>query len=265
MRNSILFFVLIGFLKSGIGYSQDVNLKIGVKDSIQSSILNEIRPIIVSLPKDYDKTDETYPVLFVLDGWELNSLQARLVLKELGLKMITVSIPNTNRDRDLMPLSRPSYEVEKPEAESFLSFIETELIPHINKNYRTNNKRTLRGRSLSGLFTMYVFLAKPYLFDNYIGNCAGWFTDMDIYFNGLATEAFQNKEDFNGKKLFVANSLADPQDPNKEIHQSIVDFSKRIQSELNDRVTFKYMTYENAGHVPYSSFYDGMKFISEIE
>jgi len=25
------------------------------------------------------------------------------------------------------------------------------------------------------------------------------------------------------------------------------------------------MTYENAGHVPYSSFYDGMKFIFEKE
>jgi hypothetical protein len=112
---------------------------------------------------------------------------------------------------------------------------------------------------------MYAFLAKPKLFDNYIGNCAGWFADMDSFFNQLANNAFENNEDFNGIKLFVANSLADPEDPNKEIHQSIVDLSQRIKLELGDRIKFKYMTYENAGHVPYSSFYDGMKYLIEAE
>lgn len=43
MRNYILFFVLIGFLKTGIGYSQDVNVKIGIRDSVQSKVLNENR------------------------------------------------------------------------------------------------------------------------------------------------------------------------------------------------------------------------------
>jgi len=265
MRKFILFFVIIGFLKSGIGYSQDAVIKIGIEDSIKSTVLNEKRPIIITLPKDYNNTDKEYPVLYVLDGWELNSLQARLVVRELGLEMITVSIPNTNRNRDLMPLSRPSYEVKNPEAEKFLSFIETELIPHINENYRTNGNRTLRGRSLSGLFTMYVFLVKPKLFDNYIGNCAGWFADMDIYFNDLADKAFKNKDDFIGKKLFVANSLNDPQDPNKELHQSIVNLSKRLKTEIGERIIFEYLTYEDAGHVPYSSFYDGMKYIFKPE
>ena len=265
MRNYILFLLLIGFLKSGIGYSQDVNVKIGIKDSVQSKILNENRQLIVSLPKDYEVSNETYPVLFLLDGIENNLIDARLVIYNLRLKMIIVAISNTDRDRDMMPISRPSYEVKNPKAENFISFLETELLPHIDENYRTNGQKTIRGRSLSGLFVMYAFLSKPELFDNYIGNCAGWFADMNKYFNTLTDKAFQNKNEFKGKKLFVANSLADPLDPNKEIHQSIVDLSKRIKSELDDRIKFKYMTYENAGHVPYSSFYDGMKFIFEKE
>lgn len=89
--------------------------------------------------------------------------------------------------------------------------------------------------------------------------------DMNTYFNKPTDEAFQNKDNFIGKKLFVANSLDDPLDPNKEIHQSIVILSKRIEYELDDRIKFEYITYENAGHVPYSSFYDGMKFIFEKE
>ena len=80
--------------------------------------------------------------------------------------MIIVAISNTDRDRDMMPISRPSYQVKNPKAENFISFLETELLPHIDKNYRTNGKKTIRGRSLSGLFVMYAFISKPQLFDN---------------------------------------------------------------------------------------------------
>lgn len=265
MRNYILQFVFLIFLNSGIGYSQDVNIKIGIKDSVQSKILNENRKLIVSLPIDYETTDQTYPVLFVLDGTENNLIDARLVTYNLRLKMIIIAIPNTDRDRDMMPLSAPSYTVKNPAAENFLSFIERELIPHIDKNYRTNGQRTIRGRSLSGVFIMYAFLAKPELFNNYIGNCAGWFSDMNAYFNSLADKSFQNKDRFQGKKLFVANSMADPEDPNKEIHHAILDFSKKVKSVFGESMYFKYATYENAGHVPYSGFYDGMKYILETD
>lgn len=265
MKNYILLVVFLQLLNSGFGYSQDVNIKIGHRDSVQSIILNENRKLVISLPKGYDTTEQNYPVLFLLDGTENNLIDARLVTYNLGMDMIIVAISNTDRDRDMMPLSAPSYEVKNPEAEKFLSFIEKELIPYVDKNYRANEERTIRGRSLSGLFVMYAFLAKPELFSNYIGNCAGWFADMDTFFNTLADKSFQNKYSFKGKKLFVANSLTDPLDPNREIHLSILCFSKRLKSELGDSLKFKYATYENAGHVPYSSFYDGMKYISENE
>ena len=175
--------------------------------------------------------------------------------------MIIVAIPNTDRDRDMMPLSTPTYEVDNPGAENFLSFIGNELIPHIEKNYRTNGNRTIRGRSLSGLFVMYAFLDNPELFDNYIGNSAGWFADMEYYFGALTDKSFKNKDQFNGKKLFIANSLADPFDPKKEVHNAMLEFSKKVKSELGDRLSFKYVTYDNYGHVPYPSFYDGLKYV----
>lgn len=263
MRSYVLIFVLVGILKSGVGYAQDVNVKIGIRDSVESKVLNENRRLIVSLPENYELSNKSFPVLFLLDGTENNLIDARLVTYNLRLEMIIVAVSNTDRDRDMMPISRPSYEVENPQAENFISFLETELLPHISEKYRTNGQNTIRGRSLSGLFVMYAFLSKPELFDNYIGNCAGWFADMSGYFNELADRSFQSKDSFDKKKLFVANSLADPLDPKKEIHQSIVDFSERIEHELDGRVKFDYMTYENAGHVPYSSFYDGMKFLFE--
>ncbi|MEX2511842.1 MAG: alpha/beta hydrolase-fold protein [Cyclobacteriaceae bacterium] len=264
MIKNILLIVILGLLEIGIGYSQDVNIKVGVKDSIQSTILNEKRQLIVSLPKDYDISNNVYPVLYVLDGNETGLLDAITATRKLGAEMIIVAIVNTDRDRDMMPLSTPTYQVDNPGAEQFLSFIEKELIPHIENGYRSNGQRTIRGKSLSGLFIMYAFLEKPQLFDNYIGNSAGWYADMNTYFGALTDKAFKDKERFNGKKLFVANSLADPFDPKKEVHYAMLEFSKKVNLELGDRVSFKYKTYDNYGHVPYPSFYDGLKYVLKI-
>lgn len=264
MRKRFLWIVVFGLLKTGIAYSQDVYIKVGVKDSIRSIILNENRQLIVSLPKDYITSNKTYPVLYVLDGNEPGLLMAITTTRKLGAEMIIVAIANTDRNRDMMPLSTPTYLVDNPGAEQFLSFIEKELIPHIENGYRTNGQRTIRGQSLSGLFIMYAFLERPQLFDNYIGNSAGWYADMNTYFGALTDRAFKDKERFNGKKLFVANSLADPFDPKKEVHYAMLAFFEKVNLELGDRVLFEYKTYDNYGHVPYPGFYDGLKYVLRI-
>ncbi len=248
-------------MNSTLGFSQDVNIKIGIKDSIQSKNLNENRPFIVNLPKDYETSNKTYPVLYVLDGLQSNLIEAINVTNKLRAEMIIIAIPNTDRNRDMMPLSTPTYEVDNPGADNFLSFIGDELIPHMEKNYRANGTRTIRGRSLSGLFVMYAFLKRPELFENYIGNSAGWYADMEYYFGALTDKSFEDQNQFKGKKLFVANSLADPFDPKKEVHNAMLEFSKKVKSELGDRLSFKYVTYDNYGHVPYPSFYDGLKYV----
>jgi uncharacterized protein len=88
---------------------------------------------------------------------------------------------------------------------------------------------------------------------------------MNTYFSVLTDKAFKNKEQFNGKKLFVANSLADTYDPKKEVHFAMLEFKKRVEAELGEKISFKYVTYENYGHVPYPSFYDGLKYILKTE
>jgi enterochelin esterase-like enzyme len=109
MKNCILLFVLFALLKSGIGYSQDVNVKIGFKDNVQSKVLNENRQLIVSLPKGYETSDQTYPVLYCLDGTETGLLEAILITRKLRAEMIIVAIPNTDRDG-----WNPSYFMNNP-------------------------------------------------------------------------------------------------------------------------------------------------------
>lgn len=114
MLKYILLVFFLGFLKFGLVYSQEANVKIGVRESIGSEMLQERRQFVVSLPQDYESSNQSYPVLYVLDGNETALLQAILVTRKLGVEMILVAIPNTDRDRDIMPLSTPTYEVKSP-------------------------------------------------------------------------------------------------------------------------------------------------------
>ncbi|MBK5271286.1 MAG: hypothetical protein JJE22_09755, partial [Bacteroidia bacterium] len=153
IEKQLIFFILLTLLKTSVAVGQTINIRLGVRDSIQSSILKENRKFIIHLPQGYDTSRNTYTVLYLLDGSEERlqffSSMMKFYFKE---KLIIVAILNTDRDRDMMPLNAPSYPVTKPGADNFLSFIRTELIPEIENNNRTNGQRILCGQSLSAVF-----------------------------------------------------------------------------------------------------------------
>jgi predicted alpha/beta superfamily hydrolase len=260
--------ILFGLLKTGIVYSQDIDVKLGFADSIQSPTLKENRKIIIRLPEGYDTSKKTYPVLYLLDGNNSSLLETVSAINKLGSdenipQMIVVAIGNTDRDRDMMPLSTNEYSVPVAGAEQFLSFIGDELIPQVDKKYRTNQQRILCGKSLSGLFTLYALLTRPQLFEGYIGRSAGWLRDMNDYFTRLTDNAFQQPNLYKGKKIFMSNSLIDTYDKDHVIHKQMLEFSEKIKAKLGNSVQYKYVTYSNYPHVPFPSLYDGLKYIFE--
>lgn len=262
--------ILFSLLNTGIVYGQDIIVKLGFTDSIQSSILKEKRKIIIRLPGDYDTSTSTYPVLYLLDGDGNSLLETVSTMNKLGRdenvpKMIVVAIGNTDRDRDMMPISTKQYSVPVAGAEQFLSFIGDELIPQIEKKYRTNQQRILCGKSLSGLFTLYALLTRPQLFGSYIGRSAGWLGDMNDYFTTLTDKAFQQPDQYKGKKIFMSNSLVDDYDKDHVVHKQMLEFSEKIKAKLADRVKYKYVTYDSYPHVPFPSLYDGLKYIFEAD
>lgn len=146
-----------------------------ITSTLHSAILNEDRKVIIHLPRNYAlNTTDKYPVMYVLDGTSQDQHTADkiTVLSDAGLvpDAIVVGIPNTrgNRDRDQTP---PFMRTSVDDANSplgggdrFLSFIEQELIPSIDSNYRTSGYRTLTGNSRGGLLVLYSLFEKPNLF-----------------------------------------------------------------------------------------------------
>ena len=145
---------------------------------IPSKVLAETRVIDVSLPLSYS-TDSSrrYPVLIVLDGdfeQQIAATTARFYAETSQIpELIVVGVRNTNRGRDLTPALRPDFPAppEVPQAggaDNFLDFVGDELLPYIDRRYRTAPLRVLVGHSLGGLFAVYTLGHRPALFTGYI-------------------------------------------------------------------------------------------------
>jgi predicted alpha/beta superfamily hydrolase len=142
---------------------------------LQSAVLAEARDVIVSLPVSYPRDpSRRYPVLYVLDGSSqaTHTAESARLLARIGVmpEILVIGIPSSteNRARDYTPpYMRVDAEDEKApmgEANRFLRFIETELIPHVDRQYRTTSMRILAGNSRGGVFVVYSLLEKPDLF-----------------------------------------------------------------------------------------------------
>lgn len=146
---------------------------------VKSAVLGEERPILVRTPRGYDTGNARYPVLYLTDG-DAHILHTAASIDFLARngrmsELIVVGIPNTDRMRDLSPTrvnttgatGAPQFPTSGG-ADKFLQFIETELVPEIEKNYRVHPYRVLAGHSLGGLFAVHAMIAKPDLFNAYI-------------------------------------------------------------------------------------------------
>ena len=187
------------------------SLCIGEKIELQSEILNESRTINVYLPNGYSKDSlKIYPVIYLLDG----SIEEDFIhisgLVQFGSfswinmipESIVVGISNVDRKRDYtFPTNNSEHKKKFPtsgQSESFINFIEKELQPLIEKQYRTDSNKTIIGQSLGGLLATEILFKKPDLFDNYIIISPSlWWNDKSL-FDYIPTSYISSKSIFIG-------------------------------------------------------------------
>jgi predicted alpha/beta superfamily hydrolase len=148
---------------------------------IQSKVLSEKRIFNIYLPNDYHLNDTAkYPVIYLLDGSaDEDFIHIAGLVQYLNFpwinsvpNSIVVGIANVDRRRDFTyPTTIEKDKKDFPttgKSANFISFLEKELQPFIEKNYKTNASKTIIGQSLGGLLATEVLFKKPHLFSKYI-------------------------------------------------------------------------------------------------
>jgi hypothetical protein len=165
MKRNIL---LLFFICTNAVFSQKVT------DTISSKRLNEDREITIGLPASYERhQNQKYPVLVLLDGdFLFDAFQGALSYGNYWddlPEVIIVGISqnkNNEREADCAVDGETGLPTEKGEA--FFEFIGLELLPYIEKKYRTAPFKMIAGLdTTAGFLNCYLYKDIP-TFDAYI-------------------------------------------------------------------------------------------------
>ncbi|RQO34364.1 hypothetical protein DBR39_20270 [Chryseobacterium sp. KBW03] len=256
-------------------------LTIGEKQNVFSKVLNENREIWVHLPKTYNDSTinpAKYPVIYLLDG-EINfeyytgltDFIARTPYADIP-ECIVVGIKNTERTRDLTPTKSQKKSPVNPAltlfadsggSENFVKFLQEELKPFIQKNYRTQEYSVLVGHSFGGLFAINTFLTHPDYFNAYVANDPSLWWDNKVMITKTKEYLEKNKKFPAKKTLYVSQADNEEQQKNwnSDMTQAIEEFKGII--EKNGSLNYKHSFFEGETHgtVSYPGNYEALKFI----
>ena len=124
--------------------------------------------------------------------------------------------------------------------DKFLSFIEKELVPFIDRNYRTSGYRTLSGNSRGGLFVLYSLIEKPDLFQSRFCYSTPVWRFQNLMVNKMAEFLVTSP----GLKGFLFASVGD-----KETDEMTAGFTKLVEVlTKNRRKQFRW----SAARTPYA-------------
>jgi uncharacterized protein len=244
--------------------SQILQPATGLAGSFTYSFISRINAqpyrISIALPLGYHTEDTVhYPVLFVLDA-DPDLMLAALIQRNLSYghevpDMIIVGIgyqvDNFLSSRPLRMLDYTTTQVPKTDSEltvshhmkmvsggaaGFLRVIRDEIIPGIEKIYKTNHDRCIYGHSLGGLFAAYVFFHQPELFTRYILSSPSLYWDDGEIFREETKFHSESHQIPNARIFISAGSLEpDPMIPdiNRFVNQLKLSHYKNVELHEN--------------------------------
>jgi enterochelin esterase-like enzyme len=253
---SVLLFV-VAFSKTGIAQVEGEDIVIGKSVTMTSKILKGEVPVLISVPEGYDTGSTRYAVLYDLASFLFAFDYGTVDYLARGTfipNMIIVGVPPLQNGYPPTPFEQRGEELSG--ADLSIKFLKEELIPFVEKNYRTNKFRILYGHSIHGLFTMYTLFNYPDLFSAYIAG-SPWFQHNDQYWlKNIEKMAKVRKVD--DKFLFMTVG--------KEEAELTLDTFKELEKWMNANpiagLTWKSAWVEgDHGSMVGRNIYDGLQFI----
>jgi uncharacterized protein len=271
---------LMLFNSFGVLRAQNVKDKVCLDNTQQFSITSkyvegENYIIQVGLPVNYSTSQKSYPVLYVTDGdvlfgmanemshegWmRINNEIKDIIVVGIGYGQ-GIDVLLQKRARDLAPSIDTVWPIGKPYtkfitglgADNFLKFIQFELFPVVNKNYRINTDSVaIFGHSFGGLFAAYILFKQPELFKGYI------ISSPPLIWNNksilkLEAEYFSNHKELDKIVLLDIGSLETKIPFNEQSLNLINELSQNIQTHNYKGLTLVTRVFEEESHASVTS------------
>ena len=263
IKKLFLFCILFAF--QFMVFAQNGNVKpltIGEIRTLKSEILKEERNLNIYLPQNFDET-KSYPIIYLLDGSmnedfiHVSGLVQFFNLMYAMPETIVVGIANIDRKRDFtFHTDVKDLQKDYPttgHSDKFISFLEKELKPYIQIQFKTTDTY-LFGQSLGGLLATEILLKKPELFNNYfIISPSLWWDDESLLKN--ANHLLSKSSD---TKKFVYISVGKGEHP--VMVKDAEDFYNILQKskKKNWTVEYKMMDLDNHATILHRSLYEGL-------
>lgn len=230
----------------------------GYQYTVNSDVLAEPRRYFVSLPERYYAENRKYPVLYIIDAdFQFQHVSATVTnLTRMGkiAPMIVVGIANQGPDDYVFQTTWPAEEsADFGGAANYYRHIEQELVPLVNKQFRTSNKRALAGYSLGGLFALYALTQSDTTFNAFIAMSPSlWFDNYSL--NEKITKVI--KQEKSTAPLFI--SVANEQGMGvAELNEQLTELKKS-----NWLWQFKHYPTENHFSTALPALIDALTFLS---
>ena len=220
--------------------------------------------LFVALPPDYRTSKKTYPVVYMLDADYSFALVRNVVQHFVEREdmppviLVAIAYPGAaadrtvyrmNRTRDYTPAYAPNggygaeYQKISGGGPKFRAFIASELIPMIERRYRTDHEdRTIIGHSYGGLFATYVLMTQPALFKRYvIVSPSLWYSNrIALTMEEAAADAGSRPD---ARVFFAVGSRE-----NQPMVDDLLELVGKLKSRKNSNLIVRYHVYDGETH-----------------
>jgi len=232
--------------------------------SHHSKVLNQDRRFMIDLPENYYDNELNYPTLYVVDG-DFQFQHVSAVVKNMTRMgkippMIVIGIATQgNADYIYQTTWAVNDEPDYGGTSVFYQYIKQELVPRIDRDYRTNNNRILSGYSLGGLFTTYAMVQENTPFNAYLAMSPSyWFDDYSAE-KSIAKYIDRKTKDKKTPPAPLFLSVANEQGMGVDkVYKSL-----NLLSIENWKLTYKQYPNENHFSTALPALYDALSFLFE--
>ena len=213
-----------------------------IYENFESRKLNSTRELKIRLPKNYDAdSDLKYPVILVFDGDYLfepvvGQVAFQTYFDKMPESIVVGLIQGKDRFYDSYHDEVTGLPIEF--GARFYEFISTELIPYIDRNYKTSKFKVAVGHDLMGNFMNAFLLKDNPLFKAYINLSPDFIGDMDV---NVSNRLKWLKEDIFYYMVTSDDDLA-------PLRNGILDANQKLQKVDNKALKYYFDDFTGDSH-----------------